>query len=132
MILKARELREDDAQIFSALGNFDSCEFFHAKRVGPVVGHRAEVIEPVCVWHRTKIASLLADLLVVAVQIPEDGLELANNFAFECHVHSKYAMCRRMLRPHRYLEQLTFQSRSHSDRRPLHRFECFNRRAHVF
>ena len=76
VILQPREFGEDDAQIFGALGNFDAGEFLDAERVGPVVRHRAKIIEPVGVRHRAEIARVLADFFVVAMQIAEDRFEL--------------------------------------------------------
>ena len=94
------QLCEDDAQIFGALGNFDAGEFFDTERVGPVVRHRAEIIEPIGIRHRAEVAGVLADLLVVAMEITEDRFELAHDLAFECNVHPENAMGRGMLRPH--------------------------------
>src|SRR5262249_55594562 len=89
-----------------------------------------KVIEPIRVRHRTEVTRLLTDLLVVAMQIAENWFEFADDLAFECHVHSKNAMGRRMLRPHRNLEELAVQARTHCHWRTLHCFECCNRRAH--
>jgi len=42
--------------------------FLNAERVRPVVGHGAEIIEPVRVRHRAKVTSVLADFLVISMQ----------------------------------------------------------------
>src|SRR6266487_476281 len=39
VILKSRQFSENDAQIFSALRDFDACELLNTERVGPVVCH---------------------------------------------------------------------------------------------
>ena len=39
MILEPRQLSENNAQVLSALGNFDAGESFNAEGVRPVVGH---------------------------------------------------------------------------------------------
>ena len=104
MILKPRQLRKNDAKIFSALGNFDACQFFHAERIGPVIGHRTEIIEPVGIRHRAEIARVLPNFFVIAMQISEDRLELAHDLAFQRDVHTENAVRGRMLRPHRNFE----------------------------
>ena len=130
VILQPRQLGENDAQILGALGNFDAGEFLDAERVGPVVGHRAKIIEPIGVRHRAEVARVLADFLVVAMQITENRFELANDLAVERHIHPKHAVRGWMLRSHRDFEQFAVESRSHRYRWSLHCFECFNGGAH--
>src|SRR5207248_5136723 len=89
VILQTRQLRENDAQILSAFGNFDSGEFLNTKRVRPVVGHRAQIIEPVSVRHRAEVTGVLADFLVISMQITEDRFELTNDLAFKGYIHPK-------------------------------------------
>ena len=131
MVLQPRQFGENDAQVFGALRNFDPREFLYTERVGPVVGHRTKIIEPIGVRHRAEITCVLADLLVIAVQITEDRLELPHDFAFERDVHPEHAVGRWMLRPHRHFEQLAFQSRAHGHRRPLHCFEGLSSCSHA-
>ncbi len=130
MILQPGQFSENNAQILGALGHFDSGKFLHAERVRPVVGHRAKIIEPVGVRHRAEIARVLADFLVVTMQITEDRFELANDFALERDIHPKYAVRGGMLRSHRHFEQFAFEPRSHRHWRALHCFKCFDRGAH--
>ena len=104
MILQPRQLRENDAEILGAFRNFDSGEFLNAKRIRPVVGHRAEIIESVGVRHRAEITGVLADFLVIPVQITKDRFELANDLAIERHIHPKHAVRGWMLRSHRNFE----------------------------
>ena len=130
MILQPRQLGQNDAQILGALRNFDCGEFLNAERIGPVVGHRAKIIEPVGVRHRAEITRVLADFLVVSMQITEDRFELANDLAVERDIHSKHAVRGWMLRSHRHFEQFAIQSRAHGDRWPLHCFDCFKCCAH--
>ena len=117
VVLQPRQLGQDDAKIFGALGHLDPGEFLDAERVGPVVRHRAKVIEPVGVGHRAEIARVLADLLVVAMEITKDRLEFPDDFAIERHVHAKNAVGGRMLRPHRHFHQVAFEPRIHRARR---------------
>src|SRR6266700_2780846 len=131
VVLQSSEFGENDAQVFAALRNFDAGEFLYTERVGPVVAHRTKVIEPICVRHRAEISCLLTDLLVIAVQITENRLELTHDFPVERDVHAKDTMRRRMLRPHRVFEQLAFQPRTHGYGGPLHGFESLNCRAHL-
>ena len=130
MVLQPRQFRENYSQIFGALGNFDASELLNAERISPVVRHRAKIIEPIGVRHRAEVSRVLANFLVVAMQITEHRFELAHDLAFERDVHSENAVRRRVLRPHRYFEQLAVESRAHGYRRALHSFDRFNRRAH--
>src|SRR5205809_4468492 len=92
VVLQSSEFGENDAQVFAALRNFDAGEFLYTERVGPVVAHRTKVIEPICVRHRAEISCLLTDLLVIAVQITENRLELTHDFPVERDVHAKDTM----------------------------------------
>src|SRR5947209_5115990 len=132
MVLQSRQFGENHSQIFGALGNFDASELLNAERISPVVRHRTKIIEPIGVRHRTEISRVLADLLVVAVEITEYRLELAHDLALKRDIHSKHAVGRWMLRAHRHFEQLTIESRTHRCRRPLGWFKGLNRCAQVF
>src|SRR6267143_4027849 len=123
MVLQPSYFGQDDAQVFSSLGNFDPSQFFNTEGVGPVVRHRAEVLEPIGIRHRAEIAGVLADLFVIAMQVSEDRLELADDLAVERDVHPKHAMRGRMLRPHRNLHKLALEPGTHCRRWPLDRFE---------
>ena len=109
VVQQARELGEDDAEVFGALGHGLAGELLDGERVGPVVRHRAEVVEPVGVGHRPEVGGVLADLLVVAVQVAEDGLELHDRLAVERDHHAEHAVRRRVVRPHRDLEQVAVE-----------------------
>ena len=111
MILHARQLGEDDANVLGALRNLLRGEFFHGQRVGPVVGERADVIEAVGVGHRRQIAGLLGDLLVVAVQVAEDRLEAYDALTVKRNVHAEDAVRRRVVRPHGDFEQFALAVR---------------------
>jgi hypothetical protein len=106
VIEQARELREDDAEIFGALGHGLAGEFLDRDGVRPVVRHRTEVIETVGVGHRPEVGRVLADFLMVAVEIAEDGLELDDGFAVERDHHAEHAVRGRVVRPHRDFEQV--------------------------
>src|SRR5438094_4700648 len=131
VVLQPSEFGENDAQVFGALRNFDAGEFLYTERVGPVVAHRTKVIEPIGVRHRAEISCLLADLLMVAMQITEDRFEFADDFAFKRDVHPKHAMGRWMLQPHRDFEQLAFQPGTHGYGGPLHGFESLSNCSHA-
>src|SRR5204862_5286100 len=105
-------------------------EFLNAERVRPVVGHRAEIIEPVRVRHRAEVTGVLADFLMISMQVTEDRFELTNDLALERHIHPKHAVRGWMLRSHRDFEQFALEPRSHCYRWPLHCFECLNARVH--
>jgi hypothetical protein len=106
VIEQAGQFGGDHANVFGAFGHGQAGELLDAERISPVVGHRAEIIEPVGVRHRPQIARVLRDLLVIAMQIAEDRLELHHRLAVEHHVHAKHAVRGRMLRPHRDFQQL--------------------------
>ncbi|MEI9967687.1 MAG: hypothetical protein WDM87_03305 [Terracidiphilus sp.] len=55
VILNARQLGKNHANVLGALGNLLANELFYRQRVGPVVGERAEVIEAVGIGHRRQI-----------------------------------------------------------------------------
>src|SRR5512140_1544742 len=105
--------------MLGAFGNFDSGELLNAKRVRPVVGHRAEIIEPVSVRHRAEVTGVLTNFLVISMQITEDRFELTNDLAIERHIHPKHAMRGWMLRSHRDFEQFALKPRTHADWRSL-------------
>ena len=106
VVLEPRELRHDDTNVFGAFGNGQAGELLDCERVGPVVRHRTKIIQPVGVGHRGEIRNVLADLLVVAMQIAEHRLELYDRFAIQHHVHPEHAMRGRMMRPHGNFKQL--------------------------
>src|SRR4029450_12373035 len=88
------------------------------------------IIEPVGVRHRAEVTGVLADFLVISMQITEDRFELTNDLAIERHIHPKHAVRGWMLRSHRNFEQFALEARSHRYRWPLHCFECLNARVH--
>ena len=103
---QAGQFGGDDADVFGALGHLDAGQFLHRQRVGPVVGQRADVVEPVRVGHRAEIGHVLADLLVVAVQVAEDRLQADHRLAVEHDIHAEHAVRGRVLRPERDVQQL--------------------------
>ncbi len=80
VILEAREFRHDDADVFGAFGHGQAGELLDGQRVSPVVRHRTEIIQPIRVRHGGEIGNVLADFLVVAVEIAEHRLELHDLF----------------------------------------------------
>ncbi len=108
MVLKARQLGGDDADVFGALRNLNAGQLFDGQRVGPVIGEGAEIVEPVGVGHRAEIGFVLGNFFVVAMQVAEDRLQLHDALAVQHHVHAKDAVGGGMLRAHRDFEQLTF------------------------
>src|SRR4030095_6769323 len=95
-----------------------------------VCAQREEICEPVGVRHRAEVTGVLADFLVISMQITEDRFELTNNLAIERHIHPKHAMRGWVLRSHRDFEQFAREPRSHRYRWPFHCFDCFNGCAH--
>ena len=112
MILQARQLRRDDADVFRALRHREARELFDRQRVSPVVRQRTKIIQAIRVRHRREITRALRDLLVIAMQVAEHRLELHHDFAIEHHVHPEHAVRRGMMRPHRHLEQIAVQRRA--------------------
>ena len=109
MVLQAGQLSGDHADVLGALRRLQAGQLLHRKRIGPVVGQRAKIIQPVSVRHGPQVSRILAYLLVVAMQVTEDGLELHHPFAIQHDIHLEHAMRRGMLRPHRDFEHVTFQ-----------------------
>jgi hypothetical protein len=62
VILQPGKFGGDDTNILSAFGRLETGELFDRERVGPVIRHRAEVIQPVGVGHAPEIGGVLADL----------------------------------------------------------------------
>ena len=124
MILHARQLSENDANVLGALRYFLARKLLDRQRVGPVVGERADVIEAVGVRHRRQIAGLLGDFLVVAMQVAEDRLEAYDTLAVERQVHAEDAVRRRVVRPHGDFKQLAFAVRR-NHRRPVPAVQSF-------
>ncbi len=109
VVLKAGQLSGDHPDIFRALRRLQPGQLLDRKRIGPVIGQRTKIIQPVSVRHGPEVSRVLADLLVVAMQVTEHRLELHHPLAIQCDVHPKHAMSRGVLRPHRDFEQLAFQ-----------------------
>src|SRR5205814_6685606 len=82
------------------------------------------------VRNRAEVTGVLADFLVISMQITEDRFELTNDLAFKGHIHPKHAMRRWMLRSHRDFEQFAFKPRAHAHWGSLECFDCLNYRAH--
>ena len=122
VILQPGQLGQNDPQIFGAIGDFDAGEVLHAEGIGPVVSHGTKIIEPIGIRHRAEISGVLADFLVVAMEITENRFELAHDFAVERDVHAKDAVGRWMLRPHRHFEQFAFEPGAHAARGRLLEF----------
>ena len=110
MIQKTRQLGEDDADVFGALGDGLAGEFFDGEGVGPVIRHRREIVEAVGVRHRPEIGDGLAEFFVVAVEITEHGLEFHDGLAVERDDHAEDAVSGRMVRAHRDLEQVAVET----------------------
>ena len=117
MVLQPGQFRENQTQVFRALRHFDPRELLDTERVGPVVGHRTKIIEPVRVRHRAEVTGVLANFFVVPMQVTEDRFEFAHHFAIERDVHPEDAMGGGMLRPHRNFHQVAFDPRIHRLRR---------------
>ena len=110
VIQEARELGQDNADVFGALGDGLAGEFLDGKGVGPVVRHRREVIEPVGVGHRPEIGDGFAEFLVVAVEVTEDGFELHDGLTVEGDDHAEHAVSGRVVRAHGDLEEVAVET----------------------
>jgi hypothetical protein len=106
VVQQAREFGENDADVFGAFRDREACELFHCDRVGPVVRHRAHVVETIGVRHRTEVAGVLANLLVIAVKVTEHGFEFHDAFAVQRDDHPKNAMGGGMVWAHRNLQKI--------------------------
>ena len=129
MILEPGQLGQDNAEILGAIRDFDACQLFDAERIGPVVSHGAEVVEPVGIGHRAKVSGVFADLFVVTMEITENGLEFAHDLAVESNVHAKDAVGGGVLGAHRHFEQLAFEAGAHGSR--WRQFEFLKSGGHI-
>ncbi len=113
VVLEARQLGQDDTDVLRPFGNGLADEFFDGERVRPVVRHRIEVIEPVRVGHRTEVGRILAELLVIAMEVPEYRLQPDDGLAVQGDHHPEHTVGRRVVRPHRHLEEIAVESVLH-------------------
>ncbi len=103
---QAGQFADNDANVFGALRHGQTGQLFHTQDIGPVVGHRADVIQPVGVGDGGKVAVLLRDFFVVAMEVTENRRQFDHGFAVQNHIHAKDAVGGGMMRPHRHFEEV--------------------------
>ena len=116
-----RQLAQNHAKVLGALRNLLPGELLHRQRIGPIVGQRADVIQPVSERHGPQVAHSLGQFFVVAVQVPEDRLQTDYALPVQSDVHAEDAVGRRVVRPHGHFQQFPIAIRLHH-RRPVPAF----------
>jgi len=99
---KARQLGADHADILAARRQLplQAQQFLDRQRVGDVVGHRRQVIQPVRVGNELGVGAILGDLLVAAVQVADLGPHPGNPLAVQFDHQAQHPVRGRVRRPH--------------------------------
>ena len=100
VVEQAGQFADDHADVFRALRHRQTGQLFHAQDVGPVVGHRTDVIQPVGVRDGGEVTVFLGDFFVVAMEVTENGSQFDHGFAVKNNVHAENAVGGGMVRPH--------------------------------
>ena len=87
VVEQARHLPNYDPDVFRPLRHRDARELLDAQHVGPIVGHRANVIQAVRVGDRTQVAVLLRDLFVVPMEVAEHRRQFDHCFPVQHDIH---------------------------------------------
>ncbi len=88
----ARQLNHEDSDVLCALRDLDPYQFFYSQGIAQVVGHGADIVQPVGVGHVGQPQIALADLLMVAVEIAHHRLEVYHGLTVEKHLHLEDTM----------------------------------------
>ena len=96
------QLRHDHADVLGAFRRrvLFTQQLFDCDRIGQVVGHRTDVVQPVGVRHVHQVRVALADLLMVAMEITHLRLQRHDGLAFQFDDHAKHAVGAGVLRTH--------------------------------
>jgi len=96
----AVEFRNDDADVFGALGHLDAGQPLHGPGVGPIPGHGLQIIHPAHVGHELVIGPLLGHPFVHAMDVAEDGFGPQDVFAVQFEHDAQNPVRGGVLRPH--------------------------------
>lgn len=97
MVEDAGDLAKHGANPLGALGNLDIEQLLYGARVAELVGHHADVVEPVKVWKCLGVVLVFDKLLCPAVQQTDVGVCSQNLLAIELENESQYAVSSGML-----------------------------------
>jgi len=86
------ELGHDHPKILSPLGDLNTHQLLHRQHIAQVVGHGADVVQPVGERDVHNVGVALADLLVTSVEVPHLGLESHHVFALDRDDHAEHTM----------------------------------------
>ncbi len=106
MIEDARDLGEEHADHLGARRRIDAQELLDRQRVGVLLAHRRDVIEPIEIRHRLEKGLVLDQLLGAAMQQPDMRIGALHHLAVHFEDEAQHAMRRRMLRPEIHREAL--------------------------
>ena len=99
MIQDARDLGEQHADVLAALRRRDAQQLLDRQRVGVLLVHRRDVVEPVEVRHRLQVALVLDQLLGAAMQQADMRIAALDDLAVHLDDQAQHAVGRRVLRP---------------------------------
>src|SRR3972149_3178821 len=95
-----RELRGDDPQVLRALRHVDLADHLRRADVGQLARHRGDVIRLGRDGRILGVRERLAELLVTAVEVTDDGVDGNHGLALEREDHAEDSVGGWVLRPH--------------------------------
>ncbi len=95
----ARDLGEQHADVLAALGRGDAQQLLDGERIGMLLVHRRDVVEPVEVRDRLQVALVLDQLLGAAMQQADMRIAALDDLAVHLDDEAQHAVGRRVLRP---------------------------------
>src|SRR6185437_10911592 len=99
MIEDARDLGEEHTDHLGPRRRIDAHELLDRKRVGMLLTHRRDVIEPVEIRHGLQESLVLDQLLGAAMKQADMRIGALYHLAVHLEDEAQHAMSRRMLRP---------------------------------
>ena len=99
MIQDTGDLREQHTDVLATLRRRDAQQFLHRQRIGMLLVHRRDVVEPVEVRHCLQVALVLDQLLGTAMQQADVGIAAFDDLAVHLDDQAQHAVGRRVLRP---------------------------------
>ena len=100
MRIQPGQLGQQHAQPLRFLGNLQRQQPLHGQAIAEVVGHRAEVVDPVGQRNNLLIKLGLAGLLDAGMQVADLRVEPDHDLAVDLHHQAQNSVHRRVLRAH--------------------------------
>ncbi len=106
MVEDARDLGEEHADVLRARRRLDAEQLLDRERVGMLLAHRRDIVEPVEIGHRLEIGLVLDQLLGAAMEEADMRIGTLHDLAVHLEDEAQHAVGRRMLRPEIHGEAL--------------------------